>query len=317
MKKIILLPIILGSALLVTGGVIFTIAVLNSTSNSTIVTKTKKLDDETFSKFDINLETSDVEFKVSSDGSKKVVFTETEKNYHTCKVDNDTLIINQVDDRKWYETILDFSQTSIKTTIYLPADSYDNLKIKAATSDIKVPSDFTFANAYADVSTGNITFDANVTSDIDFESSTGDMHLNKVNAKSINLKASTGKMFLDNINAEQGIIIDVHTGDSRLNTVRAGALNIKSSTGKINLTDVVTTGKMTLETSTGDVYFDHCDASEISVKTSTGDVKGSILTSKVIFANSSTGDRKYPQRTEGGKFEINTSTGDINIQLLD
>ena len=317
MKKIILLPIILGSALLVTGGVVFTIAIINSTSNSIISTKTKNLEAETFSKFDIDLETSDVEFKVSSDGSKKVVFSETEKNHHTCKVENNTLIIKQVDERKWYETILDFTQTSIKTTIYLPADNYDSLKIKAATSDIKIPHDFSFVDAYADVSTGNITFDANVTSDIHFESSTGDMRLNKVNAKSIYLKASTGKMFLDNMNVEQGITIDVHTGDSRLNTVRADSLNIKSSTGKMYLTDVVTTGKMTLEASTGDVYFDRCDASEISVKTSTGDVKGSILTSKVIFANSSTGDRRYPQRTQGGKFEISTSTGDINIELLD
>lgn len=317
MKKIILLPIILGSALLLVGGVVFTIAVVNSTSNNSILTKTKKLDDEAFSKFDIDLDTSDVEFKVSSDGSKKVVFSETEKNYHTCKVENNTLSIKQVDERHWYEKIMDFSQLSMKVSIYLPADNYENLKIKTSTSDVIVPHDFSFVDADIKLSTGDTTFNANVSNSINFVSSTGDYHLNDLTAKTIKLESDTGKMYLNKVNVEEDITLNIHTGDANLTAVRAKNLAVKTSTGKVNLTDVIMSEKINLKTDTGDVKFDRCDAQSLKVDTHTGDVTGSILTSKTIFFTSHTGKNYSAQVIAEGRFDITTHTGDANIQFLD
>lgn len=317
MKKIILLPIILGSALLVAGGVIFAIAVANSTNSSNVTTKTHKLDDKEFTNFDISLDTTDVEFKVSSDGSKKLVFSDTEKNHHTYKVENNTLIIKQVDERHWYEKIMDFSQLSMKVSIYLPADNYENLKIKASTSDVKIPHDFSFVDANINLSTGDTTFNANVSNSINFVSSTGDYHLNDLTAKTIKLESDTGKMYLNKVNVEEDITLSIHTGDANLTTVRAKNLNITTSTGKINLVDVVMSEKMTLTTDTGDVKFDRCDASSLSATTHTGDVTGSLLTSKTIFFSSNTGKNYSPQVIAEGRFDIKTHTGDANIQFLD
>ena len=315
MKKIILLPIILGATLLVVGGTIFTIAVLKNVNPANQVTKNIDLSDKEFSNFEIDLSTSNLEFKVSDDASKKVVLKQSEKVYHTVETKDNTLKIQSVDTRKWYEKWFDFTLANMKVTIFLPETNYNELKIDSATGNIDIASDFTFTNSNIELSTGNISYKADVTNKAYFKASTGDVKISDMHAKEIEVKTSTGNIYLDKVNVDESIDINCSTGHVETNAVRGKNLNVKTSTGWMKLSDTILEEKITLKASTGDIKFDKSDAETLDVETGTGDIRGTILTNKIIFAETS-GRRDYPRLETGGRFDIKSDTGDISIQIL-
>ena len=87
MKKIVLIPLIIGGVLAVGGGVLAGC----SLGDIKAETNTHDLTGKTFSKFDFNLETSDVEFISSTES--KVVCVESKRIKHDVKVENNTLSI--------------------------------------------------------------------------------------------------------------------------------------------------------------------------------------------------------------------------------
>ena len=316
MKKIILLPIILGSTLLIVGGTIFAIGMTKSLNPANQVTKHVDLNDKEFSNFDIDLDIADLEFKKSDDGSKKVVLNQSDKYYHTVETKDNTLKIQSVDTRKWYEKWFDFTLSFMKVTIYLPENSYGDLKIDSSTGDVDIPANYTFNSSNIKLSTGKINFKSNVTNKAYFKASTGDVNINDSHVNELEIETSTGNNTLNNVKADENIAIKASTGDVKTNGVKAKNLKVKTSTGKINIIDTIIDEKITLEASTGNITFDRSDANTLDVKTDTGNVKGTILTSKIIFAETDTGRLNYPKLETGGRFDIKTDTGDIDIQIL-
>ena len=314
MKKLLLIPIILGGVLLVAGGVVFAVALANSNNSANIVDKTYDLNDS-FSNIDIKLSTADLTFKVASDGNKKVVLQEREKQYHSVNVNNDTLSIEYRDDRKWHEKIFSFDWKPMKVDIYLPSAEYGNLKIDSATGDIVVPKEFTFANFNCELSTGNVNLSSNITNELYIKSSTGDINYKDATCGSLNFKSSTGHNYLKNVVINGKAEFNASTGYVKLENTTFTDLDIKASTGDVTLTDSVGSGKLTIKTSTGDVKFNDADAAELDIKTDTGWVKGTLLTSKQFSCKSDTGKIRVPEWSTGGHCRIETDTGDINITI--
>lgn len=275
--------IILGIVLLVAGlglfGIAFAAAGFKIDKLGSVKTEENTYAPEgSFEDISIDVDTSDVKFVYAEDGKFKVVCKELTNNKHEVEIEDGTLKISNDDERKWYEKISLFTQ-STKMTIYLPEREYKNLKIKASTADIDVPVDegLSFTNVDIKVSTGDINFAGNVSGDTKIKTSTGDVK-------------QVGR-----------------TG---------GNLDIEVSTGDITLKNSRTVGKLNVKTSTGDVKLDKCDAAEITIKTSTGDVKGSLLSDKLFTAKTSTGDVNVPASIkDGGECSIKTSTGDIKITV--
>lgn len=314
MKKVILIPIIIGGTLLIVGSTLFAIGVAKGIGQSAMVTNTVDLD-ESFANFDFNLSISDVKFIASEDGSKKVILEEFKKQPHEVVVKDDTLKITQKDTRKWYEYVFNFSFKSPKVTIYLPASSYQNFNIKSSTGDILIPSDYSFANFTAKLSTGNVNLKANVSENINIETSTGDISLSNLETKSFKAKASTGRVTLDGVKVSEQIDVNVSTGRITLNNVNAQDLNIKASTGSVFINKTIIANHIQIETSTGDVRFDESDADTLEIKTDTGDVTGTLLTSKIFIVKTDTGKSDVPETTSGGLCKITTDTGDIKIRV--
>ena len=296
------------------GGTVFAIALANNNSSSKIVDKTYDLN-ETFTNIDINLSTADLTFKVASDGNKKVVLQEREKQYHIVTVNNNTLSIEHRDDRKWYEKIFSFDWKPMKVDVYLPSAEYGNLKIESSTGDVTVPKEFAFANFNCELSTGNVNLSSNVTNELYIKSSTGDIDYKDATCGDLKLKSSTGHHYLKNVIVDGDAEINASTGYVKLEKTTFNDLDIKVSTGDVTLIDSVGSGKLTIKTNTGDVKFDDADAAELDIKTDTGSIKGTLLTSKQFSCKSDTGKIKVPEWSTGGHCRIETDTGDINITI--
>lgn len=247
-----------------------------------------------FKNISIVTDTADIEFIPSKDLETLIVCNENKNLKHSVIVEDDTLLIEINDTRKWYEYI-GISFNTPKITIYIPEGDYDALSIKSSTGDIKIAKDFVFKSVGINTSTGDVD---NYASSLDFikiNTSTGDISVKNVFANIIDLSVSTGDINITNTNCKNFIS--------------------RGDTGSVILKNVIATEKLLIESDTGDVKFDGCDSSDILVKTDTGDVIGSFLTEKVFIVKSDTGNIDVPESIIGDKCKITTDTGDIKILI--
>ena len=107
---LLVLGILLFSLIMMTNG--FDIFGDKSETNTHEVT-------EEFKDISLSTDTADILFLPSEDGKTKVVCHENPKAKHSVKVDDGTLTINEVDERKWYDYI-GFNIYKTKITVYLP-----------------------------------------------------------------------------------------------------------------------------------------------------------------------------------------------------
>lgn len=281
MSKISKIWLIIATSLIAVGATIFIIAMSlvgwDFTKLSTVKFETTSYTiDEEFKNISIETSVADIQFAISDDGECKVVCYEPENMKHTVEVKTDTLTINVIDNRKWYNHI-GISMGSSKITIYLPKKDY--------------------------------------ASAINIETSTGDINVDELFVDSIDFNTSTGDIRISNVICSENISINVSTGDVKLNDVNCKIIISDGSTGDVSMEDVIVDESISVERSTGDIKLSDCDGNDIYIKTSTGDIKGSLLTDKVFITKSSTGDIKVPNTSTGGKCELSTSTGDIKITI--
>jgi DUF4097 and DUF4098 domain-containing protein YvlB len=274
---------------------LFIIGIILYSLSITGILETKEYEiNDKFSDIEIITDTADIEFILSENLNTSVVCTEQKNINHSVRVKDNTLLIKVDDNRKWYEYInINFGKTKI--TIYLPKNEYGELFIESDTGNINIPNNFKFNSIDIIEDTGNVKNYASVNDNIKIKTSTGNIHIENINANIIDLSASTGNIKI----------------------VNAKCVNLfsNSDTGNVSLENVIASEKITIETDTGDVKFVASDASDIFVKTDTGNVTGSLLTDKVIFAESDTGNIDVPKIIADEKCEITTDTGDIKITI--
>ena len=223
----------------------------------------------------VKTKTADVSFALSDDGICRVSCYELENVKHAVSVQDGSLLIEVVDERKWYDHIgITFGAPQI--IVYLPEELYGSLCV---------------------------------------QTSTGDIWLEHVLAASLDLSVSTGKVTVTSVACDGDVEIRVSTGKAELTDVSCQSLISSGSTGDISLYNVLATQSFSVRRSTGDVKLDGCDAAEIFVETDTGDVRGTLLSDKVFIVNTDTGEKDVPKTTTGGRCEITTDTGDIRIRI--
>jgi len=269
---------------------------------------------DSFKDIKIITNTADIEFVYSEVSHSMVVCNEQKNLKHSVMVKNNTLLIEVVDTRKWYEYIgINFKNPKI--TIYLPNSEYGNLSIKASTGDVNIPNNFKFKSINVLLSTGNIMNYASVRDNLKIKTSTGNIHIENISANTIELSTSTGKVNIENVNCHSDMNVKVSTGNTNIINANCKSILSSGSTGNIYLDNVVATEKFSIKRDTGKVNFKDCDAKEIYVNTNTGDVIGNLLTDKVFFVKSDTGKIDVPKTVSDEKCEVITDTGDIKITV--
>ena len=304
MKKGFVFLIVFGSILFVAGSAAFGLAIAKGVFKDNQFTKevTKEyVLEDSFNKIDIDIVTADLTFKPSEDDKTKVVSVEKEKIHHTAKVSNDTLIIREQDDRKFYEKWFGF-MSRMKVTVYLPENTYEELKIDITTGSTLVEDVFNFDK-------------------LNIKSTTGDLKLQNVTGKNADIKITTGNVTLTHYRLENSLNIDTTSGDYTFNDVQCEKAALHTTSGKYILNDFIVTGALdsdrpNLDISgvSSDVYFKNSDAHNIKVKVTTGDIRGNFLTEKNIDAKTTTGNSKVDSNSMAAdKCYIRTTTGDIDI----
>ena len=269
---------------------------------------------EEFKDISINTDTADIKFVLSDDGVCKVVCFEEKNDKHEASVNDDTLTINRVCTKRWYEHIGIGFKTP-KVTIYLPETEYEALTVKESNGDVDIAKDFTFGSVDISLSTGNVKNYASASGNVKIKATTGDIEIENASANAFDLSVSTGDINVKSAVCQGDFKTTVSTGKVKLSNVSCGNLISTGSTGDITLENVVADGGFNITRSTGDVTFKKCDAAELFVKTDTGDVKGSLLSDKIFFAETDTGRIDVPKSVTGGRCEIKTDTGDIKFEI--
>ena len=269
---------------------------------------------EDFSNISIKANTADISLVPSEDGVCRVSCYEWEKLKYSVAVRDDTLFIDMVDERAWYDHI-GIGLGSPKITVYLPRSIYGALTVVGSTGDVTVPRELTFGGIDIFVSTGDVSCYASATDAVKITASTGDIRLGKVRAGTLALAVTTGDIIATGVVCADDALVEVSTGRVNLTDMTCKNLTSRGDTGDIELKNVVAQEKFLVERSTGDVRLDGCDAVEIFIKTDTGDVSGTLLSEKVFAVETDTGEVQVPSTASGGRCEIITDTGDIKICL--
>ena len=317
MKGFIVGLIILGGLALVGGAVCVGYAAAHDKISDDFVTNEYTFDDDV-DNIKIDLATADLEFRKATDEKTKVVCVEKEKVYHAVDVKDGTLEIEQVDERRWYQKyIFNINFKSMKVTVYLPEDTYNNLKVETDTGSINLAKGFTFADMDLKSDTGGMSISSSATGKITLSEHTGDILLDNINADSIKSNSSTGRFTYKGGKVNDSIEVKSSTGDIILENVEAKTYTSNCSTGDVKLTNVVIENELKIKTSTGGVRFDKSDAGSLKVETSTGSVKGTLLTPKIFDCKSDTGSIHIPSAQEwsGGICEVKTDTGSITLSI--
>ena len=295
--------------------IVFSMGLLTLTacSLSDYETNIHKINEE-FDNISIKTDTADIAFVLSDDGTCRVVCYEDAKKSHSVEVQDGTLAVNVVNNKKWYDHI-GVNIDSPKITVYLPEAAYSSLVIEESTGDIEISKDFKFKSIDISLSTGNIKCYASAVENIKIAASTSDIYAEGISASSLDLTVSTGNVTVSSATCDGNITIGVSTGKTYLTDVACKNLTSTGSSGDISLKNVISTEKISVERSTGDVTLDRSDAAELFIMTSTGDVEGSLLTNKVFITKTDTGRIDVPNSIIGGRCEITTDTGDIKISI--
>ena len=267
---------------------------------------------EAYKNISIVTDTADVVFALSEARESSVVCYEHKNAKHSVAIKDDSLVIEVVDTRKWYEHIgLNFGTPKI--TVCIPQSEYGVLLVNGSTGDVEIPKEFKFKSIDITESTGKVTSNASVSDALKIKTSTGNIRVANVSAGALDLSVSTGGVHVANVSCKGDIKINVSTGKTKITDTKCKSVTSRGNTGDISLKNVIATEKFSIERSTGDVKFDGSDAGEIFVKTDTGDVRGSLLTDKVFITQTDTGRVDVPKTVTGGRCEITTDTGDIKI----
>ena len=247
-----------------------------------------------FESISIVTDTADILFVPFEGETSTVICHEQGNAKHAVTVAGDTLVIEVVDTKKWYEFI-GISFDTPKITVYMPQGQYGELAVASDTGDTKIPKDFQFESIAVTESTGDVTNYASAEESIKIKTSTGNISVANISTGTLELSVSTGKTALEGIQCQ--------------------TLASRGSTGNITLEDVIVAEKLSIERSTGDVKFARCDAEEIFVETDTGNVTGTLLSEKVFITKTDTGKIHVPNTATGGRCEITTDTGNIKINI--
>lgn len=236
----------------------------------------------------------DIDFKISDDGVCKIECAEGETLSHFIEVKDNRLVIERIDNRKWYEHI-GIYYGEIHLTVYLPHYSYNSLIVASVSGDIEITKDFEFNNAEIITTSGDINFAARINEKLKLHSTSGEIGLGPIITKDVE--------------------IDSLSGDITLQNVRSDNIRLNSTSGEISLNQVLINDDMQIKSTSGDIELEYIDANTLYMQSTSGDIKGTLLTPKIFSVDTTSGNVSVPTGDSGGKCRIITTSGDIDVQV--
>lgn len=276
------------------------------------VTNTHMIE-ETFENIRIDGAECDIRFVLTTDGSK-VVCTEGDKIYHTVEVANDTLTIQRIDSRKWYEHI-GIYWGKMEIVVYLPKNEYETLFAKSLSGNIEISDEFSFNDVQISNTSGNVRCLASAKDELTIKTVSGDLYVGDTISKSIDLQSTSGNVIVLSAKTEADFKVNTVSGDIELTDVECENSTADTTSGSVNFSNVISSDTMNIKSVSGNINLVDSDADSLSIKTTSGDVSGSLLTEKIFITDTESGVVDVPISTNGGKCEIKTTSGNIEFSI--
>lgn len=283
-------------------------------SNLSPITHTHVLDGEV-KNITVNGVESSIKLIPTDDEKVKVISKESDKIYHIVNIEEETLSIHRIDERKWYELIGIIVDPDMELEIYLPKRDYANLYIYSTSGNVFVPDDFKFDEVDIKNVSGNIEFLSNVKDSFTASTVSGRIETANVAAKKLSLESVSGKVGATNIDSENAIEIINTSGPILLENINAKKIEVETLSGRVSLEDVVAFEEINIESLSGIIKFDKVDASSIILYSTSGNIIGNFLTEKTFDVETVSGKVTLPEIQKGNKCTIKTISGNITIGI--
>jgi len=258
---------------------------------------------DTLKTLNVSTNVASIELIKSEDGSRKVVYTETDQIMYNIGYEDGVFDMKPVHDVYFQFSFLSFNfslanYNNLYVKIYLPEKELESINFDTDTGKITVNSGFEIGQATCDSDTGAVYVKSDVKNKLYAETDMGRIEISGINAGDVEIEENTGSVTLSDINVE-------------------GKIKIESDTGSVTLKDTKAGTDIDIEVDTGSIEFERIDAKNIKAKADTGSIKGTILSEKQFSAKSSTGTVIVPASAGEGTCDLKTSTGSIKITIAD
>ena len=196
----------------------------------------------------LNLYSTDVEIKQSTDDKIKIEYYSNRDNNPKVEV-NDTTIF--VDETNYNVSCIGFCNQRRKVVVYLTSSYEGKIDINTKSGDVK--SEVNIISSSINTSSGDVRLSAAENADI--KTSSGDVFISEAN-KSLSVKTSSGDVVIDTLNITESSEIVTSSGDVNIkNNVSDCYVDYKTSSGdqRINKSNRKSDIILKVVTSSGDI----------------------------------------------------------------
>ena len=207
---------------------------------------------ENFKDILITTDTADIQF-IISEGPNSFVVCEEEKNAnHSVTVKENTLRIEAVNNKKWYEYI-GINISTPKITVYLTKSEYGNISLKTNTGNISLNNIIATGKMAIKIDTGNVKLANCDASEFTIETGTGNVLLDDAIATGkLSIKTNTGNVKFEACDASE-VFIETDTGNVTGSFLTDKVVFAESKTGSIDIPKVIADEKCEVITDTGNI----------------------------------------------------------------
>lgn len=268
---------------------------------------------EKFDSISVNCVESDIKIVLIESGNCRVECTDKDKVTHRVEVRDNSLQINRIDDRPWYDRIFNIDFTEYRITIYLPTGNYENVTLRSVSGDIEVPEGMSCNTAYMYSISGNIFFSAKVNSKLESVSTSGDITIKKIMSQVYTQSSTSDELIAQqNMHCTDVKAITV-SGDISLSDFSCNTLDISSTSGKIKMNSIDALSIKSNSIS-GNIELDKCNALKLSLETISGDVSGKLTRHKSYSTSTVSGKVNVPPSSGSETCDVSTVSGNITFE---
>ncbi len=215
-----------------------------------------------------------------------------------------TLVVKEVDQRKWYQRIGVFYQKPSKIEVNLADGVYSELNIKNTNGNITIQAE-PETISFIEIRTNTINGETLINVPADWalsDSKNGDIR------------------FIVFYNANQvsgmaGIVSGKTTNGDITDESIAAAKSFVTGNGKITSTGSF--GMLHAKTVNGDIFLNRFSGDEVKIESVNGDITATTMVPMKYITSTRNGRVKVPEKTGNGTLEISTVNGDITVELAD
>ncbi len=272
----------------------------------------------------LELDTWDTPVEIHVGGERiSLSYSESNLRHYEFRTSGDTLEIQCISDRKWYDYIgfqlEGFAESSLVLTI--PAEMAGDVEIFTSNGAITLDAALSVDGALTLESSNAAVLCQDVTAgSLEVISSNGELLCQNASAEEIYLETSNGSLTAENLSAGT-ITAATSNGRLALSGLQADTIETENSNGGLSLAGI-TAGTLTGETSNADIVLERVEVTEaLTLESSNAAISGTVVGDDVDFtieSETSNASSNLPERWGSGDIRLTarTSNGDIQIDFV-